>query len=248
MKNKWFSFAKPHAGQNPDVLLFPHAGAGASTFASWGKQFTERGLGFYPVQYPNRETRMNEPMPSDIKELAEELLASDAELFQGNVIFYGKCFGALIAYAVAETMNRTYHHMPILFMTSSGVAPEDMKLKAPSNACDNKEMEQLLLKYGFVTASQLQNENFQEYYLPAVKNDYLLQLSFQDDNYILPCDIVGLYGTNDKKLSVDTMRKWEKRTNRHYQEYAFEGEHFFENKNHLNEILDIIQHHGGNQN
>ena len=156
MKNKWFSFIKSHKDQKPDVILFPHAGAGASTFASWGKKFQACGFGFYPVQYPGRESRMSEPICTNIRELAEELILSDPELFRGDLIFYGKCLGALIAFAAAEAMEQHYHHSPRLLITSSGAAPEDMRLEM----ADSENIDALLLKYHFVRYASSKMKHF----------------------------------------------------------------------------------------
>ncbi len=237
MKNKWFSFIKSHKDQKPDVILFPHAGAGASTFASWGKKFQACGFGFYPVQYPGRESRMSEPICTNIRELAEELILSDPELFRGDLIFYGKCLGALIAFAAAEAMEQHYHHSPRLLITSSGAAPEDMRLEM----ADSENIDALLLKYHFVTEIQLKDETFREYYLPTVRNDYILQSSFEDSGYLLSCDIMALYGKDDTRLTPEMLRRWQSHTKGNYTDHAFPGDHFFESQNILDEILFMIK-------
>lgn len=237
MKNKWFAFTKPHQENMPNILLFPHAGAGASAFASWGKVFTQEGFGFYPVQYAGRESRMSEPADTDIHKLAEDLVLSEPELFQGDFIFYGKCLGALTAFAVSEAMEKYYHHKPKLLITSSGASPEDMKLERPLN----QNIQSLLLKYHFVTEEQLKDETFQEYYLPVIQNDYLLQMSFQENYYKIPCDIMAFYGKEDSRLNAEMLRKWKNYTDGNYTEYAFSGNHFFENQGHLQEIVSIIK-------
>lgn len=242
MKNKWFSFVKNNFADGFNVVMFAHAGAGASSFAPWGKIFDNAGFNFYPVQYPHRESRMKEPMIYDICEIAESIVNSDPELFSSpKTILYGKCLGVLVAYEVAKYMKQKYGNSPCLFVTSSGLTPEDMKIEMPQNPDDEDLMKSLLLSHGFAEKQQLENQDFINYYLPVLKDDYIMQASY---NYKatepLECNITALYGKNDPKINEQSISKWSEYTNGTFKVFSFDGEHFFENRNNLAEIIKIL--------
>lgn len=67
MNSKWFSFTKECRDSDIRVILFPHSGAGASFFASWGKTFAAANMDLYPVQYPMRESRMKDKAFTDLR-------------------------------------------------------------------------------------------------------------------------------------------------------------------------------------
>lgn len=242
-KNKWFAFVQDKPEYTYKILCFPYAGAGASIFASWGKFFSAQEFGLYPVQYPHRESRIREEMIYNIREMAQELVQSDETFFRENkIILYGKCLGSLTAFAVAAYMEQTLGVKPVLLVSSSGASPEFMKLESPQNFDNEQEMQQLLLKYDFITQEQMTDPMFSGFYLPVLKGDYQMQAMFQDSpENTISCNILFLQGTEEVYPQQAMISGWGKRTTGHFTKTILSGGHYFESPSTIPEVLAVIR-------
>lgn len=243
MKIPWICYSKESESNEYRVFLFPHSGAGASTFASWGRTFLNEGFDFFPVQYPMRESRAKEKLSESFVQLVHDFADSTLELMkEKKFIFYGKCLGSLAAYEAERYVRKKYGIGPELIVTSSGVAPEDMKAERISSDAPEEVWHKNFLRYGFVSAENLQNETFVNFYLPVLKADYILQSEYEPDSeYKVNCPICSLYGKDDPKINEKILEKWNKYTVCGVKFFAVEGSHFFENRDNLTEICGIIR-------
>lgn len=71
-------------------------------------------------------------MPSDLKELAAQLAADHADLFQSKpCIFFGHCFGALVAYETAQVLRNQYHCDVRMLVSASAISPRKLEELLP---------------------------------------------------------------------------------------------------------------------
>ena len=242
MNSKWFSFTKECQDSDIRVILFPHSGAGASFFASWGKTFAAANMDLYPVQYPMRESRMKDKAFTDLRAMLRAFADDSLQQLLGKkIVLYGKCFGSTAAFEMAQLLDREYGIRPELLVVSGGVVPSEMKVEKVSEGSGEEEFDRLLLKYDFVTEAQLNNSDFRKYYLPVLRADYIMQAEYECGSPIcLPYRVLALCGSEDKKAGCESMKKWSAYTDS-FTLRTFEGSHFFENKNTLPEICGLIK-------
>lgn len=244
MNTKWIAFPKKSEESEYSIFLFPHSGAGASIFAPWGKCFKEKGFDFYPVQYPMRESRAKDTMPSSLTELAHSFVDEVYPLLTSkNYIMYGRCVGSLVAFEAARYAQEKYGAAPELFITASGASPEDMKAPKISPDADFEEWTQQFIRYGFIRSEDLENKTFVDFYLPVLKADYILQSEYEyTGGSKLPCPVLALYGSQDDRISKSALEKWKDYTDKECTLKAIEGGHFFETRENIAEICDIIKY------
>ncbi|WP_370416323.1 thioesterase II family protein [Streptomyces fradiae] len=85
------------------VVCFPWAGAGSVPFRAWSRT-APAGVALEVVRLAGREDRMREPPPARLRPLVEEIAAElDRDRPQ---VFFGHCFGALLALEVARLLRR----------------------------------------------------------------------------------------------------------------------------------------------
>ena len=243
MDSSWIAFQKENNKAKYYILLFPHSGAGASVFASWGKVFQKNHFNFYPIQYPMREGRKNEEMPSSLTEIAREIAESLMEVFKKNrYILYGRCTGSLVAYEVARYVYKKLGIHPKLFVAASALSPNDCKLEPMDDKASSKEWAKKFIDLHFLDPNVVQDEMFLEFYMPVLKADYKMQVDYQCiPDYQLECHIYTLYGKEDKVIDGEKLEHWQAFTKNQVHQVGFTGEHFFENRENLGEICNLIQ-------
>ena len=243
MDSSWIAFQKENDEAKYDILLFPHSGAGASVFASWGKVFQRNHFNFYPIQYPMREGRKNEKMPDSLTEMAKEIAESLMEVFKKNqYILYGRCTGSLIAYEVAKYVYKKLGTHPKLFVAVSALSPSDAKLEPMDSKASSKEWAKRFIDLHFLDPNVVQDEMFLEFYMPVLKADYKMQADYQCTlNYQLECPIYTLYGKEDEVIVSEKLEHWQIFTKNQVHKVGFLGGHFFENRENIEEICSLIQ-------
>ena len=94
--------------------------------------------------------------------------------------------------------------------------------------------------YFFITSEQLEDEIFSDFFFPVLKGDYLLQADFKDDQKTVDCDIVFLCGTEESHEKEEMITGWKNRTSGSFRSYSIPGGHYFESRDNLNLIIDIL--------
>ena len=245
-KYKWFQFFQEKEDAAYNFFCFPHAGAGASIYATWGK-VVPKSFGFFPVQYPMRENRRAEPMPSDLKELAAQLAADHADLFQSKpCIFFGHCFGALVAYETAQVLRNQYHCDVRMLVPASAISPRKLEGTASLDAMSREELVEFFVNLGYITPEVAQNKMYTDFFIPALKTDY--KLVYQYDPTMdskLTSWIYAPYGHQDPNVSPEEIATWDTVTTGKVVLRAYDGGHFFLNDANLavlfREVEEMVQ-------
>lgn len=88
------------------VVLFPHAGGGASAYRLLSAALTEAGARVLIVQYPGRQDRAAEPHPGSLSGLAQGAVADlRPQLDGGPLTLFGHSMGAIVAFEAVRALE-----------------------------------------------------------------------------------------------------------------------------------------------
>lgn len=205
------------------LLCFPHAGAGRLYYARWGALFAD-GISFDVVQYPQRESRYKDPMPATVQQLAADIHAEYAPLFQRPYAIWGHSMGTVVGYEVAKLVQQHSGRAPMVFFSSGSSAPCDSRFKAVPSLASAEGFRDVLLRYGGVAPESLGDPDFMDYFAPIIKADLALLGGYQDVEVApLECPLVLMEGRDDS-VRLDS---WARYVARAPEVHLFDGGHFF---------------------
>lgn len=108
------------------LLLFPHAGGSAGSYAGWHNKFASQSLvEVWAVQPPGRGVRAREPVFTSMAEFVESVLRAlvQADLHLTPLVLFGHSFGSLVAYEVCAAMVDADLPAPICLIVSAHAPP-----------------------------------------------------------------------------------------------------------------------------
>jgi surfactin synthase thioesterase subunit len=165
-------FDQPHSPESLPLLVFPHAGSGASTYREFSKVLSKK-FDVIVFQYPGRQDRAAEALLGSLPEIAAGAFSefSTSDHNRGlPIVTFGHSMGALVAFEfvrIAEARGIDVRRLNV----SAAVAPCDFanKLLHPTN--DEDILNYLLVLEGTDT-DMLASRDVMELTLPVVKADY----------------------------------------------------------------------------
>lgn len=239
-KYKWFSFENENENAEYNFFCFPHAGAGASLYAKWSKIIPDN-YSYYPVLYPMRENRRTENMPSSIQQLAQNIAEENIDLFKSKPsIFFGHCFGALVAYEVSLLLKKE-NSSPALIVAASSESPRKSELKISLKNSSIETIANLFIDIGYMPEASRNNKVYLDFFMPVLKADYtLVEEYIPDFSERSSSPVFAIYGNEDKKTRLAELKKWADFTDNAFMEKEYSGNHFFINENNLSSIINDI--------
>lgn len=224
---KWFSFTSENEQAEYNVFCFPHAGAGASIYAPWGKTLPE-SFSFFPVQLPMRENRKSEALPQSLQELGKAVAEDNAELFRSKpFILFGHCFGALAAYETARYLRQNGIGTPALLILASSVAPRVISTPFDLDSMDKAQLTEHFINIGYISKDMANSQAYLDFFIPALKEDCKLVYKYVPDDTVLNCPIYAPFGSDDIQTPEAEARKWSERTSSSFAAESYSGDHFF---------------------
>src|SRR6266852_5398189 len=100
LREVWLYCAVQRAQPRERLICFPHAGGSASFFRDWGNHLPESEV--YGVCYPGRAERIDEPPPTDLRQLAGEIAAAVEPLSDRPIALFGHSMGGIVALETAR--------------------------------------------------------------------------------------------------------------------------------------------------
>lgn len=222
--SKWVNHVIDHKEGRINLFCFPHAGASSAFFAKWGTYFTEQ-INLRTIQYPMRDLRYQEPMPSSIQELAQNLAMEGAELFHEPFAFLGHCAGGIIAYETAAALKRYFHLEPACLVISSAISPRTTHL-VPTGAMSDAAF---CRHYGVTEEMFGGNADLMQFFLPIMRADYELCEQYRSGApERLDCPVFAVCGTQDPQIErLEDVEDWRHYTNGTFELYLTKGDHFY---------------------
>lgn len=243
--NKWIMNPKNIQEAEYKLFCIPYAGGGATVFREWQKQFGDK-LCVCPIQLPGRESRMSEPLVSDIHTLADMIYDGIKDQLDCRFSIFGHSMGGMIAYEVTRRIMDNSDKAPeILFL--SGTSLTRRKKKIPVSHLDDEMLFNYLINLGGIEPGLFQNDTikkmYMDSYVPIIKNDYTLIEQYTCEPYKLSCRVTAFAGRDDGEISDIESREIEWFAE-HFTIRFFDGGHFFINDSIRDVCAEIIREVG----
>lgn len=227
MNSIWISHARENENAEANLILFTYAGGNASSFAPW-KSLISKRVSVYPIMYPGRATRINEEMPREISELAENIVRENEELFEKKFICFSHCTGSLIAYEVCKYVKAKYGKEPEGFIASCASSPNFSLFQEDVSEMNDTDFLKLLLDTNRIDEQTAKLPNFVDYYLPVLKQDFIMVYNYKLSHIEkLTCPFDTIIASNDELVKPEQVHDWQKFSEREIRSTNIEGEHFY---------------------
>jgi pyochelin biosynthetic protein PchC len=224
------------AARSRQVVCFPHSGGAASAYRPLAVELAEH-VQVIAVQYPGRQDRHDEPVVTDLHELADRV----AEVLRQTPapvprVFFGHSMGAILAYEVAQRLGGAG---PVTVIASGRPAPSRVRLTT-SYLLDDVALADQVVRLGGTAAEVLKHTDLRSLLLPIIRADYRASETYrQRGDPPLGCALIALAGDADPVASLDDVRAWSDHTTGSFRLQTFSGGHFFL-QDHWPAIADIV--------
>ncbi len=212
----------------------------ASIFRPWIKDLS-RKIELYSLQLPGRQNRINEPPHKDlsklIKEISEAILPNlDHKPFS----FFGHSMGALISFELTRYLYKHHNLLPEKIFVSAFRAPHLPLNKVKVHNLPQKDFLENLNDLNGTPVELLKNVELMDIFSPTIRADFQVceTYTYKEDEP-LKCPIIACGGLDDKQVSFNELRHWEKHSSSNFKIQMFEGNHFYI-KTMQKQLLDLI--------
>ncbi len=232
-------FHAPGSPENPPLLVFPHAGAGASAYRAFSKVLSTT-FDVTVFQYPGRQDRAAETLLASVHEIAagafEEFSRADSHR-EVPIVTFGHSMGALVAFEfvrLAEARGIAVRQLTV----SAAVAPCHAAAKPPHPTDDDDILSHLAVLEG-TSSDVFANRDLMKLALPVIKADYRAFDAYScADDVKVAAPIHAIGGDQDPIVTLGDLYGWGKHTEA-VAVTMFDGGHFYLH-DHMDAVADLM--------
>ncbi|MFC5663840.1 thioesterase II family protein [Kitasatospora misakiensis] len=217
-------------------MAFPHAGGSATYWFPLSERLTP-DIETLAVQYPGRQDRRAEEPLRSIPELADR--AAEALLARDDrpLALFGHSLGSVLSFEVARRLQAA-GRTPVWLFASGYPAPSRLRGGDVHLRGDEGIIEELRT-VGGTDPVWLENAEFMESVLPALRADYTAIETHERGDGVLDCPLTMLTGDDDPHTTVEEAKAWGEHTTAAFDLRVLPGGHFYLDQ-HLPEISALI--------
>lgn len=227
--SEWIIREKPRHEVKVRVFCFHHIGGSAGSFRGWQGQMPE-GVELCFIQLPGREQRHNEPFIGEIAAVVHGIIHSMLNYMDQPYIFFGQSLGAMLAFEVTEGLQRLKLPLP-QHLILSGSAPLYFTPERPIKFqkiqdLDDKEFIDVMVETVESIPEQIINDpTTLARFLPILRADLALVCQPFIFNKKLGIPVTTIYCEDDKTITENEIKLWEKATESTYHNVTVPGGH-----------------------
>ncbi|MEU0540848.1 alpha/beta fold hydrolase [Nocardia sp. NPDC005978] len=233
-------FQAPGSDRCPPLLIFPHAGAGASAYRVFARSLAPH-FDTVVFQYPGRQDRAREAAAPTLNELA----AGAFSAFRGSphhtgapLTLFGHSMGAVAAFEFARLAEAAGVGVRLLAVSSS--AAPALIAELPPHPTGDEELLDHLSALNGTGAEVLASRELLRMALPVMKADYRAFDAYScAPGIAVRAPIVALGGDEDEFVSPRALYAWEPHTAGGLRVTLFAGGHFYIDE-HAAGIADLL--------
>lgn len=220
--NPWLPFGPGDCGLR--VFCLPYAGGGASAFVGWRRALP--GFAIAPVQYPGRETRIDEPHQTDLDCLIDDLATALVPYMDRPYALLGYSLGAKISFALAHRLQAAGLPLPQSLHVVAHRAPDAASPHPGAAHLPEAEFCNHVKSYGGTPDEVFNIPELAELLLPVLRADFAL---VEQDIPLTPlaCPIYAYAGNEDPVATPASMKRWQFFSSASFALRYFPGGHFF---------------------
>lgn len=224
----WVLFPAPNPHAKLRLFCFSHAGAGASTFRSWGAIAASQDIEVCCVQRPGRENRFREAPYREVTALVRQLHTALLPYLDQPFVCFGHSVGALICFEWVRYLQQQKAPLPLRLFVSGRQAPQ-IPAKLPwAHTLSRDGLISELRSYGGTREAVLQNAEIMDLYLPILRADLAIHEAYTycwQKPLSMPISAFG--GLADPKISKAGLEAWAQQTEREFSLRLLPGGHLF---------------------
>lgn len=232
-------FHKPSSPSRLPLLIFPHAGSGASAYRALSKAFSAN-FDVIIFQYPGRQDRVKEPPLTSLQDIAAGAFAE----FQKSpynrgvpIVVFGHSMGAMVSFEFTQLALAAGIDVRQLTV-SAAVAPSRAAFRKPTPEDDDELLDHLIKLEG-INSDVLASKEIMRMSLPAIKADHKASEAYRcDQTTRVATRIHAIGGDRDPIVSMADLHGWHQHGS-DVEITIFEGGHFFTN-NHVDALAELL--------
>jgi medium-chain acyl-[acyl-carrier-protein] hydrolase len=208
------------------IVCIPQAGAGVSSFVPLAKELSGTAS-VWAARFPGHEGRTSERLLTSIEKMATELIDAVRDIEVTNIVLFGYCSGAYVAYELAHLLaigNRTWPNAWLAL-----AAQEAPPSSRPEPGAHPPALPDLLREMGGTSEAFFQSQELMELLIPVIEADFRAAWNYHvpQQRARLTVPIAVLSGKDDHFLRAPQLQAWRERTARTFRMEFFDGGHFF---------------------
>lgn len=224
-------FQKPGPQPHPPLLIFPHAGSGASAYRAFSKLQSET-FNTIVFQYPGRQDRVREPAAETLPDLAAGAFAEFRTWYSDTshpITVFGHSMGAIVAFEFVRLAEAAGFDVRLL-VVSAAVAP-DRVAELPAHPSDDQQLLDHLVNLEGTGGDVLASREVMKLALPVMKLDYRAFDAYScAEGVVVNADIHAIGGAEDPFIKPRDLYGWSRHTSKEAQVTVFDGGHFYVNE------------------
>ncbi|OIK28713.1 thioesterase II family protein [Streptomyces malaysiense] len=223
--DRWIRCFEPRPRSGRRLVCFPHAGGSASHYFALSRALPDTEV--LAVQYPGRQDRHAEPCVDSLTGLADRVHDVLRRRAGTPCAFFGHSMGAVIAFEVAQRLQREDAASPSHLFVSSRRAPSRYREGAVHRQSDAGVVSELR-RLGGTDERFLADEELRAAVLKVTRADYKAIETYRwVPEPPLTCPITALVGDSDPHTSRDEASAWAAHTTGPFRLHTFPGGHFY---------------------
>ncbi|WP_328869742.1 alpha/beta fold hydrolase [Streptomyces sp. NBC_00287] len=225
----WFRRYEPGSPGAVKLVALPHAGGSAPYFVPLARALAPE-LDVLCVQYPGRQERYREPVPTELRELADQVYKALVSVPVGPVVLFGHSMGAVLAYEIARRLEESGGGELLGVIASGRRAPHRYREETVHLRDDDGIIAEIRQLSG-TDPGALADEDLLRMVMPALRADYRAVETYRTTPGAAPLSapVTVLTGESDPRVSADDARAWEELTSGTFRLRSFPGGHFYLN-------------------
>lgn len=206
--------ASVSSGPQSILLIFPHAGSGASAYRALSELFSNR-FRVLIMQYPARQDRAAEPAAMELFDLANEAFQSFLATYDSKyredespylLTVFGHSMGAIVAFEFVRLAEKA--KIKITQLVVSAAAPPSQVAQLPAHPTDDESLLAHLMHLEGTDVSVMGNSALLKMALPALRADYQAFDRYHCGLMKIKTEIKVVGGSNDPAVPVSQLYGW----------------------------------------
>ncbi|OBA79632.1 thioesterase [Mycobacterium sp. 1164966.3] len=232
-------FHPPDSAGSLPLLVFPHAGAGASAYREFSKLLSTK-FNVIVFQYPGRQDRAAEASLLSLPEIAAGAFGDFSTSNHNRglpIVTFGHSMGALVAFEFVRLAEDTGIDVRRLNV-SAAVAPSNVAGKPPHPTDDEDILNHLAALEG-TDSDVIANRALMRLALPVIKADYQAFDAYScADDVKVAAAIHAMGGDQDPYITLGDLYGWGKHTDT-VEVTMFDGGHFYL-QSHIDAVAKLL--------